>query len=120
MRFDLQSRYGLTCYLEKVRSLPDVLREELLSWERVYKSPHSRSFYNMQGKTWDHTPEGCLRISNHWNFKSRRRRKLGQATLHCQTDVRVRNNNHWTLARYEGGIWKVLRTEPVFKKSGRE
>ena len=59
-------------------SMPQELRNEINSWEYVSKSPYSHSFYNMAGKSWSNTPEGILRISDHWNFHSR-------GEIHCQT-----------------------------------
>lgn len=115
----MPSRYQLVQYILRMRTLPDAFREELLSWPVIVKSPHSRSFYNMKGKRWDHTPEGCLRLSDHWNFKSRKGAANGQIQRHCITDKPVSNNTHWALAEYQEGIWRVREILPMRQQRKR-
>lgn len=102
------SGHPLWLQLERLRTLPEPLKAAILSWPQVYRSPYSRSYYNSGSKRWDHTPEGCLRVSDHWNFRSR-----GQ--LHCPTDRRVPNRTHWTLARWDSasGVWQIELSLPA-------
>lgn len=86
-------------------SMPNAIAEVVVSWARVSRSPFSDSFYSFPGKTWDHTPEGIVRASDHWNFTSR-------GEVHCRTDIPVPNNTHWTLAERVDGHWRVLQTLP--------
>ncbi|MEM4203146.1 MAG: hypothetical protein QXS54_03655, partial [Candidatus Methanomethylicaceae archaeon] len=90
----------------RLHTMPYKFIQEIESWDYVSQSPYSYSFYNKPGKTWDHTPEGIIRISDHWNFISR-----GQ--MHAVTDVPVPNETHWTKARYENGVWRVLEVLPA-------
>ena len=89
--------------------LPQEFRDEIASWTVVSQSPYSYSFYNVPDgqKTWTHTPESSLRISDHWNFESR-------GMLNCPTDVQV-HRGWWTLARWEDGRYMVLKTLPPRK-----
>ena len=91
MRKRIHSRSELLIYIQGIRSLPKVFLEEMLTWEAIYKSPHSPSFYSCSEKRWDFTPVACKRVSNHWNFKSRRQPPAGQ-DLHCITDVPVKKS----------------------------
>lgn len=86
-------------------NMPVKFRNIINSWDYISRSPYSASYYNMAGKTWDNTPEGIIRISDHWNFYS-------QGKKHIITDVPVENNTHWTMAQYHDGIWHVLETLP--------
>jgi len=74
-------------------------------------SPYNRStggsFYTEKGKTWDFTPENCIRISDHWNFYS-------QGQTHCITDVDDRKIiDKWVVAKYnsETKIWEVISAD---------
>ena len=94
----------------EVGSMPKALSREIASWDYISKSPLSNSFYNMPGKTWDNTPDGIIRVSDHWNFTNRRHRGI-----HCRTDVDVDNNEEWVMARYDAksGVYKVLKRWPL-------
>jgi len=92
-------------------TMPKALRNKLDTWGLVSQSPYSFSYYDKPGKSWSHTPEGVLRISDHWNFSS-------GGTMHMRTDVPV-EPDMWTLARYEGGTWKVLESLPIEDSSAR-
>lgn len=108
MKYDLNQRADLVQYLDRMPALPEALKAEILRWPEVAKSPFSHSFYSSKAKRWNVTPEGCRRISNHWNFRPKRRR----CELHCVTDRPVANRTHWTLAIYRAGVWEVLQTLP--------
>lgn len=81
-------------------SLPRQIRKKMQSWETISKSPYGWSWYSIPGKTWNHTPEGCIRVSDHWNW-------VNATGTHCQTNRPVRNGD-WTMARYESGVWVVI------------
>jgi hypothetical protein len=81
--------------------------QEIESWPVVHQSPYSNSYYNLRTgeKTWDHTPEGSLRISDHWNFPA-------HGSIHCRTDRPVRMRKWWTLAQWRQDRYIVLKTLP--------
>ncbi len=80
-------------FIQQIPNLPTEYRDLILAWPELRKSPYSRSFYSSTAKRWDFTPDGCERISDHCNFRSKGRR-------HCCTDVPVRSGSHWTHAIY--------------------
>lgn len=78
-------------------AMPEALRLFTLT-NCVSASPYNRyasgSFYSKEGKSWDYTPEDCIRVSDHWNFYSK-----GQ--IHCKTDVEdAKLIGKWVVARY--------------------
>lgn len=85
--------------------MPQEMIDEIISWEIKCKSPFSHSYYNVTAgeKTWDFTPLGSLRLSDHWNFKAHGR-------IHCPTDREVENNRNWTLAQWDGDQYVILRS----------
>lgn len=87
-----------------VPSMPDELAAEIASWGTISKSPYSDSFYDAEGITWTHKPDGSLRVADHWNFYSG-----GQE--HCTTDKPVDNVKQWTVARYSenDGKYHVMK-----------
>lgn len=79
--------------------------EELMTWSSISPSPYSNSFYNTHDKSWDYTPEGSYRISDHWNFYSRGKR-------HCiisgtNEDEKI---NGWMLCQFVGGKYQIVKT----------
>ena len=86
--------------------VPNEFRELMKSWEHAHKSPYSNSYYDVEEgkKDWNRTPEGCCRISDHWNFKS-------NGENHCCTDVNVKTGN-WTLAIWDKDHYKIIKTLP--------
>jgi hypothetical protein len=76
----------------RYRQMPHIFIKEVEGWEEVYKSPFSYSFYNMAGKSWDETPAGICRISDHWNFES-------HGKIHGKTDRTV-PKGYWALGHY--------------------
>ncbi|MEM0994629.1 MAG: hypothetical protein AAF847_09955 [Bacteroidota bacterium] len=110
MKRRLENRSATLAYLERLRSMPQELKEEIKSWDEIVRSPYSYSFYSSKQKRWDHTPKQCFRVSNHWNFSSKKTRSKG--IIHCRTNVPVKNHTYWTLAVFEKGIWKVLKSLP--------
>ncbi|MBQ7207995.1 MAG: hypothetical protein IJS01_09385 [Lentisphaeria bacterium] len=98
-------RLGDFVYYVGNLQMPPQVALQLAGWEYVSRSPYSQSYYNMPGKSWENTPEGVIRISDHWNFESRNE-------VHCTTDSPVENNSHWTVAQYRNGVYRVLSSVP--------
>lgn len=85
--------------------------------EMVSASPYNRfdsgSFYNTNEKSWDYTPEGCIRVSDHWNFYSR-------GSYHCilLNPDNVDIAGKWVVAKYQSrGEYLLLE---VFEKDDSE
>ena len=108
MKRRYSSRQEVLASLERIPSMPEELKEEVRSWEYVVRSPYSTSFYSTQEKRWSVTPEGCYRVSNHWNYQTSRQ-KAGDK-VSCPTDVAVSNGSTWTLAQFEQGLWRVKKS----------
>ncbi len=81
-------------------TMPAELKEELLSWSILHKSPHSNSFYNVE-KDWGETPIGTIRVSDHWNYKS-------GGKLHAPIK-RARGRSTWTMAIWTGEEYEILK-----------
>lgn len=111
----IRNQQAMRQFIANLKSLPDELKAELISWEEIVKSPYSLSFYSSRGKRWDHTPSGCKRISNHWNFKHRKKPE-NKGWIHCKTDIPVKNQYYWTYAIFENGLWRVQLSLPCKKK----
>ena len=86
------------------------LKDEIRNWDEIVRSPYSYSFYSSKKKRWNHTPKNCYRISNHWNFTNKKTKR--KSIIHCRTNVPVKNFTYWTLAVFEHGIWKVIKSLP--------
>lgn len=87
------------------------------NFDQVFGSPYSDSYYSQPGQSWDFTPENQIRVANHWNFYSRNYNDpFSVSTLHAQTNIPVKNNTHWTIARKENGIYHVIMSLPVVSK----
>ncbi len=112
------NRLQLLAYIEKVKTLPEAYREVIRSWPDVQKSPYSRSFYSDRGKSWQHTPDGCERISDHWNFRGKRRR--GPQQTHCRTDRPITNGSRWTHAVYSQSTQTWTVKSSYSKVTGEE
>lgn len=56
----------------------DDIVQELSTWENIFKSPFSNSFYDKK-VDWNFKPNGVKRISDHWNFYSK-------GNIHCATN----------------------------------
>lgn len=72
-------------------------------WSEVYVSPFGNSMYSMPGKTWVNTPDGCLRVSDHWNFRNKRHHAPNRFGVHCPTDRPV-SEDCWVLARFDATL----------------
>lgn len=93
----------------------DAVRE-VCSWETIFKSKSSLSFYN-KVKTWLRTEEGTLRMSDHWNFIAKNS-KEGKGKIenwdpnyiHSKTDIPI--EKQWAVGSYnrETKVYKILKT----------
>ncbi len=99
----------ITHHFTPVLTMPEDLRKKVLL-EINNPSPYNRytsgSFYDCNDKNWDYTPDGSLRVSDHWNFYSR-------GSIHCVTDVANEAlTDKWTIARYDAKreVYVVLST----------
>lgn len=88
--------------------IPEQIIEQMKTWENIYKSPYSNSFYNTTEVNWGEKPNGSLRVSDHWNFSTRKTKLTGR--LHCKTNKNVLNNSKYTIGKYnsEKDIYVVL------------
>ena len=95
----------------EVRSMPKEFAAEIGKWDAVAKSPYSDSFYNSNDISWDGKPDGSLRISNHWNFRS----SMDDGKTHCKTNVPVENEKTWALGRWnaEKDEYEILKVLPA-------
>lgn len=93
-------------------NLPPGIIEKMKVWDEILKSPYSNSFYSTSQTSWNHKPEGSFRVSNHWNFYSRRDSKI-----HCKTVEPIENDWQWCLGQFEGGKYRILYCEedPIWK-----
>lgn len=90
-----------------VLTMPEALRLFVIK-EANNKSPYNGettgSFYDCDDKSWDYTPDGSIRVSDHWNFYSR-------GKYHCLTDIpNERIEGKWVTARYNAatGLYHVI------------
>jgi hypothetical protein len=114
MKKRIRNRSDLEQYILKSKSLPEEFKQEIISWKEIAHSPYSHSYYSSKSKRWNHTPLKCRRISNHWNFKGKS--KSGGLFIHSKTDIPVQNNTYWTLAEFNGKVWKVIKSLPIRKR----
>lgn len=92
--------------------IPEELKREIKKWSVIVKSPYSESFYSSDQIDWGYKPEGCYRVSDHWNFTAR-----GSNRIHCVTDKEVENNKEMSLGKYEDGVFKILMSYPKLSKA---
>lgn len=85
-------------------AMPDGLAAEVAGWRFVLRSPAVPSFYAKPGTPWATPPEGCLRVADRWNLPPDADRPV------FPTDQPVENGTHWTIARFDGGVWRVERS----------
>lgn len=84
------------------KDLPEELFQEMMSWKLLIMSPYGSSFYS-DIVDWDYKEIGSYRISNHWNFTAK-------GAVHCRTSSNVQNNTHWTLAKFNGETFDVIKS----------
>lgn len=66
-------------------------------------SPYSNSFYSSKNISWEHKPEGSIRISDHWNFPT-----TANNGIHCRTS----NSDlveGWAVGRYNNGVYDIIK-----------
>lgn len=78
-------------------NIPQEIIDMMIDWEVRFKSPYSNTFYNTTDISWSYKPDGSLRVSDHWNFYTNDK-------WHCQTDTKVPNNSHVSIAKYDRKI----------------
>jgi len=86
--------------------VPRDFKRIIRSWDKVHKSPYSKSYYSCEDseKDWGKTPIGCIRISDHWNFQSQRRKC-------CPTDKPVNNYREWAMAEWDGQQFVIIERQ---------
>lgn len=78
------------------RSFPDELIKLIYDWDHINKSPYgNKSWYNGP-KTWSTFIHGGIRVSDHWNFRSRT-----HPGIHCKTTKPIRNEEKWSVSIYD-------------------
>ena len=88
--------------------IPEQIIEQMKTWEIIYKSPYSNSFYNTTEVNWGEKPNVSLRVSDHWNFSTRKTKLTGR--LHCKTNKNILNKSRYTIGKYnsEKDVYVVL------------
>ncbi len=85
----MKELYELKAYIEK-------------HFEDIYISPYSWSFYNKE-VDWGHKPEGVVRVSDHWNFKSR-------GEIHCRTKQKQVQDFSVSIGVMENGLFNIVKS----------
>lgn len=90
--------------------IPSKIKEMMMNWDIIYKSPYSNSFYSSTDISWTHKPDGSYRVANHWNFVTSKGPKK-----HCVTDIKVQNTTHISIGRFskEKRGYEILLSEPT-------
>lgn len=90
--------------------MPNEFKDMVVNWLSVHQSPDGSL---QTTKTWE---EGCIRVSNRWNYVDRKVAPSGE-TL-CVTNEEILAN-HWAMARFDGTKWVVMfQYAPRRKKPG--
>jgi hypothetical protein len=98
----LEKKSEIMPFIRIFNTLPKSVDYRIVEWmienwgDIVNKSPYGFSYYNAE-KDWDYTEDKSLRLSDHWNFYSR---ATGDK-IHCKIDIPYRDNEYWTIARYD-------------------
>lgn len=105
---------NMSFYASLFKTMPqEIINYINKNFDRIYGSPFSTSIYSKDGQTWDFTPKNQIRVSDHWNFFSRDYSDpYSEMKQHAVTDMPVDNNTHWTIAKKENGVYKVLLSLP--------
>lgn len=91
------------------RNIPIKALSELLTWENIFKSKWSLSFYN-KPKDWQITEYNTIRISDHWNFTT----KFGK---HCQTIQDGIGQNCWAKGIWNGEKFDIVEIYELNKEN---
>ena len=86
------------------KEIPEAVKNDVLNFKKINRSPYSNSFYDTDNITWDYKPEGSIRISDHWNFQS----SIGNK-VHCKLKGVDKYTEGWKMARYENGEYIVIK-----------
>lgn len=95
-----------------IRTMPQQVIKHIINHSIINPSPYNRSdsgsYYNTPDKDWDFTPDGTIRLSDHWNF-------ISPGSRHCITSTPVENYK-WVVAKYNAatGTYYVI---DVFEKN---
>lgn len=108
---------GKTLSVEDLKDygVPSEIQEMMKTWDVIYKSPYSNSFYSSTDVNWGQKPDKSYRASDHWNFYTREK-------WHCQTDEKVPNNTHISIGQYdkESGKYHIILSLPTTKQQERQ
>ena len=87
--------------------IPDEIIERMKDWDVIVKSPYGLSFYSSKEVSWANKPDISFRVSDHWNFEAR-------GSVHCKTDIPVKNTSHISLGQYDksSNKYKILLSLP--------
>src|SRR5690625_2323833 len=77
------------------------LKEIIKKFKVINKSPFSESFYDRE-VDFGEKPEGTIRISKHWNYKSSH-----DDEVHAVTDKGVKDDN-WAVGVYKNGVYEIV------------
>jgi len=80
-------------------TLPENVAEYVSKWEKGYMSNKSKSIYS-QDPNYNGFTNGCLRVSDHWNFSV-------DKALRCKTTTKV-DRSVWYVAKYDNGRWEII------------
>ena len=81
---------------------------DISKWDVVNSSPYSASYYNSNNIGWSSKPEGSLRLSDHWNFKTD-----DYSGIHCKLKgIDGYQQNRWILAKYHNGEYEIIKEYP--------
>lgn len=88
---------AFTAYNNYPELLNDISKFEVLNG-----SPYSNSFYNSDDIDWNYKPEGSIRISDHWNFKS-------YGNKHCQLENTDEYTEKLMMCEYHNGKYRIIK-----------
>jgi hypothetical protein len=90
---------------------PEKIIQKMKNWKVIHKSPYSNSFYNSEDISWNHKPDGSLRVSDHWNFADK------HGVIHCKTDRHVDCKHRVTIGRFDSKTDKYKIIKSVLRPS---
>lgn len=90
------------CIIIGKSKIPINAFKEIISWNKIIKSPYGDSFYSDE-VDWNYKSHNSYRISDHWNFTS-------GGKVHCSTVENIENK--WALGIYDSkiGKYRILKT----------
>jgi len=85
--------------------MPEKMAQTIAAWDVVKVSPFSESYYDTLNKDWNVTPEGSLRVSDHWAFESNGR-------IHCAIVGELPPLQAWSLGQFRQTHYHLIETLP--------